>query len=346
MRKSFIEVNRDSHFPIQNLPYGVFSTENNGAPRIGVAIGDYVLDLSVLEKEGLFKEIMMDVAPIFNRPTLNDFMSLGRDIWSEVRKRIQLLLSEDEPELRDNDTLRKQSLFLQNEVKLHVPVKIGDYTDFYASKEHAINVGIMFRGKENALMPNWTHLPVGYHGRASSVVLSGTKVRRPVGQTKPKDANAPVFGPCKQLDFELEMGLLIGTGNKLGEPISVNHAEKHIFGMVLLNDWSARDIQAWEYQPLGPFLAKNFATSISPWVVPMEALESFRVPGPVQDPEPLEYLRHDGDGSFDINLEAYLKGEKQRKPKRISSSNYPFALLEWCSNGSSSYNWRLRLECG
>ena len=327
MRKSFIEVNRDSHFPIQNLPYGVFSTENNGAPRIGVAIGDYVLDLSVLEKEGLFKEIMMDVAPIFNRPTLNDFMSLGRDIWSEVRKRIQLLLSEDEPELRDNDTLRKQSLFLQNEVKLHVPVKIGDYTDFYASKEHAINVGIMFRGKENALMPNWTHLPVGYHGRASSVVLSGTKVRRPVGQTKPKDANAPVFGPSKQLDFELEMGLLIGTGNKLGEPISVNHAEKHIFGMVLLNDWSARDIQAWEYQPLGPFLAKNFATSISPWVVPMEALESFRVPGPVQDPEPLEYLRHDGDGSFDINLEAYLKGEKQRKPKRISSSN--FRSLYW-----------------
>ena len=207
MRKSFIEVNRDSHFPIQNLPYGVFSTEDNRAPRIGVAIGDYVLDLSVLEKEGLFKEIMMEqVAPVFNRPTLNDFMSSGREIWSDVRKRLQLLLSEDEPELRDNDICVNKLFFFKMKWNFMLPVKIGDYTDFYASKDHATNVGIMFRGKENALMPNWTHLPVGYHGRASSVVLSGTKVRRPVGQTKPKDADAPVFGPSKQLDFELEMG--------------------------------------------------------------------------------------------------------------------------------------------
>ena len=322
MNKSFIEVNPESHFPIQNLPYGVFSTKDNQTPRIGVAIGEYVLDLSVLEKEGFFKEIIGNDVSIFNRPSLNDFMSLGNEIWSGVRKKIQLLLSEDTAELRDNDSLRKQSLYLQQEVKLHVPVKIGDYTDFYASKEHATNVGIMFRGKDNALMPNWTHLPVGYHGRASSVVLSGTNVRRPVGQTKPKDADTPIFGPCQQLDFELEMGFLIGTGNKQGEPISIEQAEKHIFGMVLVNDWSARDIQAWEYVPLGPFLAKNFATSISPWVVPMEALESFRVAGPVQDPEPLEYLRQNKNGSFDINLEVYLKGEKQSTPTRISASNY------------------------
>ncbi|USK70903.1 fumarylacetoacetase [Peribacillus asahii] len=322
MKKSFIEVNQNSHFPIQNLPYGVFSTENNKTPRIGVAIGEYVLDLSVLEKEGFFNDIITEDITVFNRPALNDFMSLGRDVWSRVRKEIQILLSADEPRLRDNYALRNLSLYLQNEVQLHLPVKIGDYTDFYASKEHATNVGIMFRGKENALMPNWTHLPVGYHGRSSSVVLSETTIRRPVGQTKPKNADAPIFGACKQLDFELEMGFLIGTGNKLSEPIPIEQAEQHIFGAVLVNDWSARDIQAWEYQPLGPFLAKNFSTSISPWVVPLEALESFRVPGPIQEPKPLEYLRQQGDSSFDIQLEVYLKGEKQSTPKRISSSNY------------------------
>ena len=327
MNKSFIEVNQESHFPIQNLPYGVFSTKDNNTPRIGVAIGDYVLDLSVLEKEGFFKHIIGEDRTVFNRPYLNDFMSLGNEIWSQVRKEIQLLLSADEPQLRDNPSLRKQSLILQNEVDLHMPVKIGDYTDFYASKDHATNVGIMFRGKDNALMPNWTHLPVGYHGRASSVVLSGTNVQRPVGQTKPQNADAPIFGPCKQLDFELEMGFLIGTGNTLGDPISIDQAEKHIFGMVLVNDWSARDIQSWEYVPLGPFLAKNFATSISPWVVPMEALEPFRTDGPVQNPEPLEYLKQQGANSFNINLEVYLKGEKQHTPTRISSSNYRY--LYW-----------------
>ncbi|WP_256238753.1 fumarylacetoacetase [Bacillus sp. EB600] len=325
--KSFIEVNPESHFPIQNLPYGVFSTEGNKTLRVGTAIGNYVLDLSILEKEGFFKNILGNVPNVFERPSLNDFMSLGSEIWSEVRRKLQLVLSADEPQLRDNRSLRIKALIPQNEVKLHLPVKIGDYTDFYASKEHATNVGIMFRGKENALMPNWTHLPVGYHGRASSVVLSGTKVRRPLGQTKPKNADAPIFGPCRQLDFELEMGFLIGSGNKLGEPISVEQAERHIFGMVLVNDWSARDIQAWEYQPLGPFLAKNFATSISPWVVPLEALNPFRVEGPVQDPQPLEYLRQQGANSFNINLEVYLKGENQSTSKQISSSN--FRSLYW-----------------
>lgn len=322
MKKSFIDVHSESHFPIQNLPYGVFSTEDHQEPRIGVAIGDYVLDLSVLEKEGYFKNIFGPNSTVFSRPTLNDFMNLGKEAWSGIRKRLQLLLSEDEPQLRDNQDLRNQSLFLQNEVELHLPVKIGDYTDFYASKDHATNVGIMFRGKESALMPNWTHLPVGYHGRASSVVLSGTSIRRPVGQTKPKDADTPVFGPCRQLDFELEMGCFIGIGNNRGEPISVKEAEEHVFGMVLVNDWSARDIQAWEYQPLGPFLAKNFATSISPWVVPLEALEPFRVKGPNQDPKPLEYLEQSEPGSFNIHLEVYLRSQQMVAPKQICSSNY------------------------
>lgn len=322
--KSFIEVKKGSHFPIQNLPYGIFSSENNHSKRVGVAIGDHVLDLSVLENEGFFTKIIGDNRTVFDCPFINDFMSLGNVVWSAVRKKLQQVLSADEPQLRDNEALRKKALYNRNEVTLHLPVKIGDYTDFYASKEHATNVGIMFRGKDNALMPNWTHLPVAYHGRASSVVLSGTKVRRPLGQTKPQNVDTPVFGPCRQLDFELEMGYLIGTGNKLGEPISIEEAEDHIFGMVLVNDWSARDIQAWEYQPLGPFLAKNFATSISAWIVPMEALEPFRTDGPVQEPKPLEYLSQEGANSFDINLDIYLKGERQSTPKQISSSNYRY----------------------
>jgi len=208
-----------------------------------------------------------------------------------------------------------------------LPAQIGDYTDFYASKEHATNVGIMFRGKENALMPNWTHLPVGYHGRASSVVLSGTDVRRPQGQMKPANSNAPLFGPSCQLDLELEMGWFIGPGNERGKNIALENAEEQIFGLVLVNDWSARDIQSWEYQPLGPFLAKSFATSISPWVVPLEALEPFRVAGPEQEPEPLPYLRTNKPGSFDIHLEVNLKGEGMKNSKTISTSN--FRYLYW-----------------
>ena len=295
--KSFIEVHEDSHFPIQNLPYGVFSTDQNSTPRIGVAIGDYILDLSVLEDKGYFQPFISSNDPVFNQPTINSFMELGKNVWSQTRKQIQQLLSENEPEIRDNELLRNQVLFPIENVILHMPVKIGDYTDFYASKEHATNVGIMFRGKENALMPNWTHLPVGYHGRASSVVLSGAKIQRPLGQIKMPD-QPPIFEPTRQLDFEFEMGCLIGTGNRLGEPISVEEAEEHIFGMVLVNDWSARDIQSWEYQPLGPFLAKNFSTSISPWVVTLEALEPFRIKGPVQEPKPLEYLEQSNPGFF------------------------------------------------
>ncbi|WP_047151329.1 fumarylacetoacetase [Aneurinibacillus tyrosinisolvens] len=327
MKRSFIEVGSESHFPIQNLPYGVFRPRSGGTPRIGVAIGDFVLDLAVVDDAGHFSGTAVAGKGVFHQSSLNAFMALGRTIWRDVRAQIQHLLSEDEPTLRDITTLRNAALLHQSDVELLLPVQIGDYTDFYASKEHATNVGIMFRGKENALMPNWTHLPVGYHGRASSIVLSGTDVRRPQGQMKPADATAPLFGPCRQLDFELEMGWLIGPGNKLGQPISVEHAEEHIFGLVLVNDWSARDIQAWEYQPLGPFLAKNFTTSMSPWVIPLEALEPFRTDGPKQDPEPLPYLRMPGAGTFDIHLEVYLQGEGMEMAQRISASN--FRYLYW-----------------
>ncbi|WP_209121307.1 fumarylacetoacetase [Alkalihalobacillus sp. BA299] len=325
--KSFINVKPESHFPIQNLPYGVFRPRHGGKPRIGVAIGEYVLDLSVLEKAGLLKETGVEDRGIFDQPSLNPFMALGKNVWKKVREILQHLLNEDEPALRDDPWLRRAALRKQSDVELLLPAQIGDYTDFYASKEHATNVGTMFRGKENALMPNWTHLPVGYHGRSSSVVISGTDVHRPKGQMKPLDKDQPIFGPSQQLDIELEMGWFIGLGNERGQPIPIKNAEEHIFGLVLVNDWSARDIQAWEYQPLGPFLSKSFATSISPWVVPLEALEPFRVEGPKQEPPPLPYLQKDEASSFDIELEVYLKGKDMGHSQKIISTN--FSYLYW-----------------
>ncbi|WP_409271424.1 fumarylacetoacetase [Neobacillus sp. SCS-31] len=323
MLKSFINVDANSHFPIQNLPYGVFRKKGGKEePSIGTAIGDFVLDLSVLDDAGLFDKTSVRGQKVFHQSTLNRFMELGKTAWKEVRAVIQELLRDDVPTLMDDADLRKRAFISQNQVDMLLPVGIGDYTDFYASKEHATNVGTMFRGKDNALMPNWTHLPVGYHGRASSVVVSGTDIRRPQGQIKPPGQEYPTFSPCRQLDFELEVGCFIGTGNRLGEPIPVGEAEEHIFGMVLVNDWSARDIQAWEYQPLGPFLAKNFATSISPWVVPLEALAPFRIPGPMQEPEPLPYLKTNKAGSFDIQLEVYLKGDDMESPQLITETNY------------------------
>lgn len=327
MARSFIEVEPDSHFPIQNLPYGVFRPRQGGHPRIGAAIGNYVLDLAALDNAGCFDKTAVSGKAVFTKPSLNAFMALGRQVWHEVRLTIARLLDEEESTLRDNKELRMDAFHLQGEVEMLLPAEIGDYTDFYASKDHATNVGILFRGKENALMPNWLHLPVGYHGRASSVVISGTDVRRPHGQIKPPDSAVPVFGPSRQLDFELEMGWLIGTGNEQGQPIPIEEAEDHIFGLVLVNDWSARDIQAWEYQPLGPFLGKNFATSISPWVVPLEALTPFRVPAPKQEPKPLPYLYQRNSGSFDIQLEVYLQSEASERQVRISTSNYNY--LYW-----------------
>ena len=243
---------------------------------------------------------------------------------------VSRLLRADEPALRDNAALRPRALWPLAQVELLLPVEVGDYTDFYSSREHATNVGTMLRGPENALMPNWLHLPVAYHGRASSVVVSDTDLRRPKGQYKPADAHAPLFGPSRSLDFELEMGFFIGPGNELGRPIPIGNAADHIFGMVLVNDWSARDIQAWEYQPLGPFLAKNFGTTISPWVVPLEALEPFRVAGPVQHPPPLPYLQSQGNWAYDIQVEVRLQGERMDRPHRISSSNFKYLYWNMC----------------
>ncbi|MBS1551446.1 MAG: fumarylacetoacetase [Bacteroidetes bacterium] len=326
----FIKTEKDSHFPLQNLPYGIFKTSDNPNPRAGTAIGKFILDLSVLESEGFFSDVFKDRKKIFSNSYLNLFMSLGSDVRKRIRKILQHILSIDNPALKDNDSLRKQCLIDSGRCEMCMPVNVGDYTDFYSSKEHATNVGIMFRGKDNALMSNWLHLPVAYHGRASSVVLSGTDIIRPKGQTKADDADMPTFGPTKLLDFELEMGYFIGTGNKLGEPVPVEKADEHIFGMVLVNDWSARDIQKWEYVPLGPFLAKNFATSISPWIVTLEALEPFKTKKIIQEPEPLPYLKSRGSWFYDINLEVSLKTDKLNEPFVISRSNYKYMYWDIC----------------
>ena len=304
--RSFVEIAADSHFPIQNLPYGIFKTPGDARPRAGVAIGDCVLDLAVLEGAGL-----LAVAPagerVFAREELNAFIALGRQAWLAARLRIGELLRHDNAELRDDTALRARALVPMRDASMQLPVDIGGYTDFYSSKEHATNVGSMFRDPKNALLPNWLHVPIAYNGRASSVVVSGTPIRRPKGQLKPPDAERPVFGPTRKLDFELETAFIVGEGNALGEPISIAEAERHIFGLVLMNDWSARDIQQWEYVPLGPFNSKTFGTSISPWIVTLDALEAFRVAGPAQDPPPLPYLAHSGDHAFDIHLELSLK---------------------------------------
>lgn len=314
--RSFIPVAADSHFPIQNLPYGVFRRRAGRAPAVGVAIGDFVLDLTELESCG-----PLPCVDVFGRPSLNRFMADGPALWKDVRETVSRLLRADVPELRDNATMRQRVLVPMADVEMLLPVEIGDYTDFYSSREHATNVGTMLRGADNALQPNWLHLPVAYHGRSSSVVVSGTDLHRPLGQTKPADAPAPVFGPSKSVDFELEMGAFIGPGNELGKPIPIAEAAEHMFGLVLVNDWSARDIQAWEYVPLGPFLAKNFGTSISPWVVPLAALEPFRVAGPKQDPAPLPYLRSPGEWSFDVQLEVAIQGTGMDKPHVVCRSN-------------------------
>lgn len=306
-------------FPIQNLPFGIFSTRQSAAPRAGVAIGDQVLDLAVLEAAGLLAPASQ---PVFGQATLNDYIALGRTVWRATRDKISLLLRQDHPVLRDDAALRSKALVPMKDAVLHLPVEVGGYTDFYSSREHATNVGSMFRDPANALLPNWLHLPVGYNGRASSVVISGTDVRRPMGQIKPPTAEAPLFARCAKLDFELETAFIVGANTTLGEPVPVDQAEAMIFGMVLLNDWSARDIQQWEYVPLGPFNAKTFATSISPWIVTMDALEPFRVPGPEQTPAPLPYLRHSGAHSVDIALEVDLQPTGAAQATTICRTNY------------------------
>ncbi|BAT61421.1 fumarylacetoacetate FAA hydrolase family protein [Variibacter gotjawalensis] len=320
--KSWIESANapECHFPIQNLPYGAFRRADE-AVRCGVAIGDQVLDLSVLEATGL---IDAGSAPVFAQPTINAFMALGPTAWDSVREQLQSLLSHGgDDRLRGNDALRKRALVPMAEAELMLPIRIGGYTDFYAGKQHAFNVGTMFRGPENALPPNWLHIPIGYNGRASTVVVSGTDIRRPLGQMKAPDAAVPSFGPCKRLDIELEMGAIVGTPNRMGEPVTVAQADDMIFGYVLLNDWSARDIQAWEYVPLGPFQGKVFATSISPWVVTKAALAPFRVATPAREKELLPYLNEGGKPLlYDINLEVLMRPSGAKAATTLARTNY------------------------
>jgi len=299
-----VDIPENSDFSIHNIPFGIFSTKDR-SPRVGVAVGEHILDLAAVAELDVFD---FNTA-LLEKGTLNDFISLGKEITTRVRKKIQYWLKDDDSVLAGKPEL----LVKQSEAQMHMPVAVGDYTDFYSSLEHATNVGKMFRDPENALLPNWKHIPVGYHGRASSIIVSGQPIYRPKGQTKPKDAEGPVFGPTKRLDFELEMGFVCGKESQLGDSISTKEAEDYIFGLVLFNDWSARDIQKWEYVPLGPFLAKNFASSISPWVVTLEALETFKLAGPKQEPEVLPYLQFEGNKNYDVNLEVGIQPEKGEK---------------------------------
>ncbi|WP_047309591.1 fumarylacetoacetase [Rhodopseudomonas palustris] len=323
--RSFVDVKPGSDFPIQNLPYGVVSTAHHPSPRVCVAIGDHVLDLAALQAAKL-----LDLPEgVFAQGSINVFMALGPNLWRSTRARISALLRQDNAELRDDAELRAKALLPMHQVKLHLPLRVEGFTDFYSSKEHATNVGTMFRDKTNPLLPNWLHIPIGYNGRASTVVVSGTQIHRPRGQLKPPSAALPSFGPCKRLDFELEIGVVVGQSSAMGSMLTEAQAEEMIFGFTLLNDWSARDIQQWEYVPLGPFQAKAFATSISPWIVTREALEPFRVAGPVQDPAPLPYLQQKGANNYDMALEVALRTPAMQQPARISATNFKY--MYWSS---------------
>lgn len=317
--KSWVDVPPGSDFPIQNLPFGIFKTRYLSAVA-GVAIGDMVIDLVYLHENGFLDNLMLPPG-VFNQDTLNGFLSLGRKKCGAVRQRVSELLRHDNPTLRDNRAAREIALIPMSEVRMQMPVKVPNYTDFYSSEQHAFNVGSMFRDPKNALLPNWKYLPVGYHGRASSIVVSGTSITRPKGQVKPAADAAPVFAPTSRLDFELEVAFVSCANTQLGKPVSVSEAADHIFGFVLFNDWSARDIQQWEYVPLGPFLAKNFASTVSPWIVTLDALEPFMTAGPTQDPAVLPYLSFEGDRNFDVKLEVSI-GDTV-----ISRSNFKY--LYW-----------------
>lgn len=320
-RKSWLQVSENSDFPIQNIPFGVFITKED-VVTIGTRIGDFAIDMGALQQLGYFEGIEL-TDDMFMQDTLNDFISDGKKTWRLVRNRLAEIFDAENSELRDNKSHRDVVVFNIQDVEMQLPVQIGDYTDFYSSREHATNVGKMFRDPENALLPNWLHIPVGYHGRSSTIVPSGIPVHRPMGQTLPNGETQPVFGPSRLVDFELETAFITTDANIMGENIPVNEAEEYIFGMVLLNDWSARDIQKWEYVPLGPFLAKNFASSISPWIVTMDALEPFRTAGPKQEPEPLPYLQQHGNHAFDINLEVSIAPE-QAEETIVSKSNLKY----------------------
>ena len=325
--KSWVTVSAESDFPIQNLPFGIFQT-NTLSPRIGVAIGDHTLDLSAIAEAGLLDNITFDKS-ILSQNTLNSFIALGKKITNTVRERVSELLNINNSELQGNEVLKSKALIKQSDTQMLLPVQIPNYTDFYSSREHATNVGMMFRDPANALLPNWLHLPVGYHGRASSIVVSGTEIHRPKGQTKTDAEAMPSFGPSKSLDFELEIGFITGKATALGENITTEQAEDHIFGLVLFNDWSARDLQRWEYVPLGPFLAKNFGSTMSPWIVTLEALEPFKIQGPVQEPQVLPYLTYTGKKNYELNLEVTIQ-TPSGVSKTVSHSNFKYMYWNMC----------------
>lgn len=315
---TWVKVPKNSDFTIYNLPYGIFSTKTK-SPRVGIAIGKQILDLSALARRGYFDVLNID-KKVFAQPVLNDFIALGKERTKQVRAMIQRDLGDENSIIKHNPRLLVQ----QRNATMHLPVQIGDYTDFYSSIEHATNLGKMFRDPANALLPNWRHIPVGYHGRASSIIVSGTNIHRPKGQVLPKGETQPVFQPCARLDFELEMACIIGKNNELGNSVSTAEASDYIFGLSLFNDWSARDIQKWEYVPLGPFLGKSFASSLSPWIVPLEALEPFRVSGPPQNPAVLPYLEYEGERNYDIALSVAILPEGAKKETTVSVSNYKY----------------------
>lgn len=335
--RSWIDIAPGHPFPIQNLPFGVFERPATAGapgtgPRLAVAIGDYVADLYALQQFGFFEGAgnLAAVSPkVLRRRSLNRFIALGRPTWRAVRQRLSELLRHDNPELRDHAEAVRACLRRQTDVQLLRPVTPANYTDFYSSLEHATNVGSLFRDPAHALLPNWRHLPIAYHGRASSIVVSGTPIRRPQGQRKAPEADAPTFGPSQELDFELEVGFVVGRATALGDSVPIAEAEDHIFGLLLFNDWSARDLQSWEYAPLGPFLGKNFGSSISPWVVTMDALEPFRVAGPAQVPTPLPYLQVPGPHHFDLHLEVALLPAGAPAAGEIVISQTNFSYLYW-----------------
>lgn len=317
--QSWIPVPENSDFPIQNLPLGVIKV--NDEFHVATRIGDFVVDLALLNRSGLLGVDF--VQSLFENEFINDCISLGREMMRDLRNRLSKLLDNKHHELASDVELRQRCVLPIKQVEVCMPIRIENYTDFYSSIEHATNVGTMFRDPANALLPNWKHIPIGYHGRASSIVLSGTPLRRPKGQTKAPDQTQPTFGPSKQVDFELEMAFVTCKSNPLGTTIPIDQAEDYIFGMVIFNDWSARDIQSWEYVPLGPFLAKNFGSSISAWVVNLDALKPFRVEGPVQDPAPLSYLQFTGNHNYDIQLEVFIESP-MFIPHKIVHSNYKY----------------------
>ena len=324
--KSWISIAANSDFSIQNIPFGISLVNNEY--KVVSAIGEMVIDISSLNKLGYLKSIDIPQQVLENK-FLNDLISLGKSKTNALRERIADLMNVNNTELQNNDSHKNSVLIDSTKVQMCLPVRIENYTDFYSSIEHATNVGTMFRDPANALLPNWKHIPIGYHGRASSIIISGTNFHRPKGQTKGPNDEIPKFGATQQLDFELEMGFIVGKETNLGDSVTTDKADEYIFGMVVFNDWSARDIQSWEYVPLGPFLAKNFASSVSPWVVTLEALEPFRTEGYVQEPKVLPYLEYKGNKNIDINLQVFIQGEKQDETL-VSTSNYKY--MYWNMN--------------